>query len=163
MEFAYFFSKHVLLKELKITSRPQMYCRSEEINVFNVTRIGPGKPGKFGMGFPFLCPSFSSWSRDRPPAVLSRIAHTVALRGSFSLSRKGAEVGVGESGMLSRWGRSRGRRVFTNRLISSASCRQPHHVASGALAHAPVGGSGAFQRQLSGHHPRGAAQATWPR
>lgn len=83
----------------------------------------------------------------------------MALRGSFSLSREGAGVGVGESGMLSRWGRSRGPRVFTNRSISSASCRQPHQVASGALAHAPVGGSGAFQRQLSGHHPRGAAQA----
>ena len=50
--------------------------------------------------------------------------------------------------MLSRWGRSGGRRVFMNRLISSANCRQPHQVASGELAHAPVGGSGAFQRQL---------------
>ena len=55
MEFAYFLSKHVLLKELQITNRPQMYCCSEEINVFNVRRIGPGKPckpGEFGMGFP---------------------------------------------------------------------------------------------------------------
>ena len=54
MEFAYFFSKHVLLKELQITNRPQMYYRSEDINVLNVRRIGPGKPcslASLGWGF----------------------------------------------------------------------------------------------------------------
>lgn len=55
MEFAYFFSKHVSLKELQITNRPQMYCRSEEINVLNVRRTGRGKPCSLaGLGWGFL-------------------------------------------------------------------------------------------------------------
>ena len=49
------------------------------------------QPGKLRLGFPFLGPAFSTWSQDRPPAVLSRVAHTVALRGRFSLSRKERE------------------------------------------------------------------------